>query len=296
MEMEYVLITAARNEEAYIENTLRAVCSQTRKPKLWIIVDDNSTDRTGELVEKYLVKNDFMRILHRKAGKERNFGSQVYAINAGYELVKEMEFDLIGNCDADISFEPGYYKALMERFQANPRLGLAGGWIQEKKGNLFSDRLSNSKNSVPHAVQLFRRECFSQIGGYTPLPYGGPDWYAEILARMNGWEVTPFHDLKVAHHKPTSSVEGITAAAWRAGNLAYSLGSHPLFEMAKSILYLVRYPHKLYPVVKYAGFIVCYLKGEKRVIPPGAVSYLRREQIFRLTGLRLRGYPQSTLF
>ena len=38
----YVIITAARNEEAYIENTIQSVISQTALPLKWIIVSDGS--------------------------------------------------------------------------------------------------------------------------------------------------------------------------------------------------------------------------------------------------------------
>jgi len=48
----YVLITAARNEEAYIEKTIKSVISQTILPKKWVIVSDGSTDRTDEIVRK----------------------------------------------------------------------------------------------------------------------------------------------------------------------------------------------------------------------------------------------------
>ena len=53
MELKYVLITPARNEEEFIEKTILSVISQTVLPQKWIIVSDHSTDRTNEIVEKY---------------------------------------------------------------------------------------------------------------------------------------------------------------------------------------------------------------------------------------------------
>ena len=280
--MKYVVITAARNEEKYIENTLRSVCSQTLKPTKWVIVSDSSTDRTDEIVREYARDNPFISLLCRSGDKKRNFGSQVYAINAGYDTIKDMEFDLIGNLDADVSFEPKYFETLAERISANPRIGIAGGWIQERQNNLFCDRKSNSLTSVPHAVQLFRRDCFVQIGGYTPLRYGGPDWLAEIMARMNGWEVMPFVDLKVAHHRPTNGADNGFKGAWRDGFRAYSIGSHPVFEAVKTIRRIPKWSDVPYSILRFIGFIVAYIKHSKREPSPEVIRYLRKEQMSRL--------------
>lgn len=280
--MDYVLITAAKNEEAYIEFTLRSVCSQTKLPKKWVIVNDNSTDRTEELIQKYAEKNSFITLLNRKGDAKRNFGSQVHSINAGFEMLKNLEFDLIGNIDADISFGPNYFALLIDKFKTNPQLGLTGGWIQEKRGFDFCDRRSNSPLSVPHAVQLFRQECFIKIGSYKPLRYGGPDWYAEVMVRMNGWEVIPFIDLKVAHHKPTDSAEGLLRAAFRQGLLAYSIGSHPLFEFVKALRRLKKRPYVLFTFIRTMGFVSAYLKRNKREASNDFIRYLRKQQMSRL--------------
>lgn len=279
--MKYVVITAARNEEKYIENTLRSVCSQTQKPIKWVIVSDSSTDRTDEIVREYARDNPFISLLCRSGDKKRNFGSQVYAIKAGYDTIKDLQFDLIGNLDADVSFEPQYFETLAERIKANPRIGIAGGWIQERQNGVFCDRKSNSLTSVPHAVQLFRRDCFMKIGGYTPLRYGGPDWLAEIMARMNGWEVMPFVDLKVGHHRPTNGAENVLQGAWRDGYQAYSIGSHPVFEAIKTIRRIPIRAYSLFSTLRFIGFMTAYIKHDKREAPREVVRFLRKEQMSR---------------
>lgn len=280
--MDYVLITAAKNEEAYIDFTLRSVCSQTRLPKNWIIVNDNSTDRTEELIRKYAEKNNFITLLNRTGDQKRNFGSQVHSINAGFEMLKTLEFDLVGNIDADISFEPHYFETLVKTISNNPQLGIVGGWIQEKQNDIFCDRKSNSLNSVPHAVQLFRRECFEQIGGYKPFRNGGPDWYAEVLARKNGWEVKPFKDLKVGHHRTTNAAEKRFHAAWREGQLAYSIGSHPVLEIVKTGRRFYRRPFVLFSLARLLSYSSSYLLKKKREVSDDFKKYIRKEQIARL--------------
>ena len=45
----FVLITAAHNEEAYLEYVIESVARQTARPARWVIVDDGSADATGDI-------------------------------------------------------------------------------------------------------------------------------------------------------------------------------------------------------------------------------------------------------
>ena len=178
----FVLASAAFNEDRYIESLIQSVVSGTRRPLRWVIVSDGSTDRTDEIVRDYAARYEFIRLHRISEEHPRNFVAQVVAINAGFSLLRDLDFDFIGNLDADITLEPTYFAELLGRFEKDPRLGLAGGYIWEKYGGKFRCRKTNSPQSVAHGVQMFRRRCLDDIGGaYVPLPYGGPDWYAEPL-------------------------------------------------------------------------------------------------------------------
>jgi glycosyltransferase involved in cell wall biosynthesis len=280
--MTYVLVTAARNEEAYIEKTIKAIISQTKLPARWVIVSDGSTDLTDEIIRRYIKKNDFISLICREGDIKPNFGSQVRAINTGLETLKTIAYDFIGNLDADVSFDHNYYENLLKRFMLNPKLGLAGGFIYERRKEKFSSREFNNVNSVAHAIQLFRRECYDATGGYVPLPYGGPDWVAEVMARMKGWEVQAFPDLKVYHHKHGAKVRGRMKDGFRQGLMDYSVGSHPLFEGVKC---LRRAKEKSYLVISFcrmAGFIWACCRGGKRPVSSEFIRYLRKEQMDRL--------------
>jgi len=281
----YVLITPARNEEAYIEKTIQAVISQTVLPRKWIIVSDGSTDNTDEIVNKYMEKYYFIKLLSIRGDAQRNFGSQVRAINTGYKQLKHKEYEFIGNLDADVSFEPTYYEHVLEKFRENPKLGLAGGFIYEERNGTFKSRVFNSVISVPHAIQLFRRECYEIIGGYIPMKYGGPDWCAEVMAGMNGWQVESFPELRVFHHKPTLTAEGILRCGFRQGLMDYSVGSHPLFEVFKCISRVKAKPYLIYASYRMAGFISGYYRKEKKMVSDEFIKYLRREQMQRLQSL-----------
>lgn len=282
VKIEYVIITPARNEEAYIERTIQSVVSQKVLPKKWVIVSDGSTDRTDKIVSGYAERHDFIQLLQKSRDSKRNFGAQVHAINAGYKQFGDIDFQFIGNLDADVSFEPDYYERMLEKFQQNPQLGLAGGVIHEKYNGEFKSRPYNSVRSVAHAVQLFRRECYEAIGGYIPLKYGGPDWYAEVMARMKGWQVESFPELRVLHHRQTASAGGIMQGRFCEGLRAYSIGSHPLFEVLKTIRRIRANPYVIGSLVRLGGFIWGYCRREDRMVSDTFIEYIRKEQMQRL--------------
>src|SRR5690348_10238212 len=122
----YVVVTPARNEAENIERTIKSMVAQSWKPERWVIVSDGSTDRTNEIVEAYARQNPWIELVRLEDRKDRNFAGKVGAFNAGYERVKGLRYDVVGNMDADISFDDEYFAFLMGRFSANPKLGVGG--------------------------------------------------------------------------------------------------------------------------------------------------------------------------
>lgn len=282
---EYILITPARNEEDYIKLTIQSVCNQTLLPKMWIIVSDGSTDKTDEIVQQYSTNISYIKFISARSIGRRSFGSKVKAFNNGYKLIREHNYNFTGNLDADVSFAPDYFEKLLERFNQHPKLGIGGGIIQELvHGRYITQNIS--KNSVAGAVQLFRRECFNQIGGYLPMPMGGIDAAAEITARKNGWEVKTFPDLKVLHHRRVANADGkILRARFRQGQMYQTLGYHPLFQVLRSIGRFLDPPYLVGSAAMMMGFLWNTMMLRQPTLKPDVVSYLRDEQIKRLRGM-----------
>ena len=136
---QYVLVTAAYNEEENIEKTIRSVLSQTLLPIRWVIVSDGSVDRTDEIINGYAEKNDFIRFLRVTRAPGRSFGSKVRALQAGTELLQGTAAAFIGNLDADVSLEPSYFEDLIARFHGRPTLGVAGGFVCEEAAGEFRE-------------------------------------------------------------------------------------------------------------------------------------------------------------
>jgi biofilm PGA synthesis N-glycosyltransferase PgaC len=122
----YVLITPARNEAAFIEQTIQSVIHQKIPPSKWIIVSDGSTDRTDDIVSKYASLYPWIRLYRMPPRLERHFGGKALAFNTGYDQLRDMAFDIIGNLDADIAFDEDYFLFLMNPFAQDPSLGVAG--------------------------------------------------------------------------------------------------------------------------------------------------------------------------
>ncbi len=157
----YVLITPARNEEKFIEKTIESVIRQTVLPLKWVIVNDGSTDATASIVSRYLPKYDWIELVNLSAQRDRSFAAKVYAFNAGFERVKNIQFEVIGNLDSDLSFEPDYIEFLMTKFEQGPDLGVAGTTFCEEGYSSATDSFEG-QNHVAGGCQLFRRECFEE--------------------------------------------------------------------------------------------------------------------------------------
>jgi len=182
--LSVVIITL--NEEANIGKTIESVLAQVERPERWVIVSDGSTDGTDEIVQRYVEKHGFIRFLRVTRPPGRSFRTKVMALQAGIKLLADAPFHFLGNLDADISVAPSYFADLLIKFERDPKLGIAGGFVHEGKEGQARSRNINRVYSVAHAAQLVRRECYEAIGGYAVLEYGGEDWHAQTSARMMG--------------------------------------------------------------------------------------------------------------
>jgi len=285
----YVLITAAKNEEAYIEKTIQSVIAQTVPPQKWIIVSDGSTDRTEEIVSQYAGQYDFIELLRANAGEQRNFGSKARAITAGYERIKNIYHDYIGILDADVSFSPTYYESIIQKFEQNPKLGIAGGSLFDRHKEKYIKQITSTNWSVSGPIQMFRRECYDQVGGYLPVR-GGVDAVAEVMARMKGWEVRAFPEIHVFHHRPTGAEKGSKwVICFNQGVDDYLLGYHVAFFLGRCFLRFIQRPYLFGGLAMLCGYCWSWVRRTKREVSGDFVRYLRKEQMSRL---KLRLFPR----
>ncbi|MGZ5010106.1 MAG: glycosyltransferase [Methylobacter sp.] len=289
MQSKFILLTAAKNEERYIGDVIQSVMRQTVLPIAWFIMDDGSTDQTGQIVQRFSEKYPFIHLHSSRKGGVRSFGAQYRAINTAYELARHLDFDYVGIHDADIVPEQNdYYENVLHNLDANAELGIAGGYIYERSmSGVWESRKANSPESVAGGIQMLRRTCYEQIGGYTPLQFGGEDWLAQLDAKAKGWEVKAFSELPIYHYRPTSSAGGRWKGLFRLGMMDASFGSHPIFELFKCARRVVEPPFFISSIIRFAGYIWWNISRRSPLLSAEKVSYLRKEQMTRLLTLKL---------
>ncbi len=215
------------------------------------------------------------------SGDFRQFAAKVHCFEAGFRRIADSSFDIVGNLDADLTFEPGYLEYLLEQFARNPRLGVAGTPFVEE-GSSYDYRFTNIEH-VSGACQLFRRKCFEDIGGYRPIEGGGIDWVAVTSARMKGWQTRTFTDKVLVHHRKMGTGKGnrITAL-FRQGRQDYYLGNHPLWEFLR-MFYQMRFrPAVVGGLTLFSGYCLAALARVKSPVPKDLAAFIRREQMQRL--------------
>lgn len=278
----YVLVTPVRNEQATIGITIESVVRQTVLPAEWIIVSDESTDQTDEIVKQYAAKHSFIRMLRLERRPGRNFASVVFATEAGIAELKTKGYGYLGLLDADVRFSETHYEEIMRRFEADPKLGLAGGIVVDYYDGRYHPG-AQSMREVAGAVQFFRRECFDSLGGLVAVREGGWDTITAVQARMHGYTTATFGEIVVDHLKPRNIGEGnLVRRTWQMGVREYALGNHPLFEMAKCTYRCSERPYFLGAFLRFAGYTWCCLSRRKRNVSPELVRFIRREQLNRL--------------
>jgi poly-beta-1,6-N-acetyl-D-glucosamine synthase len=284
----YVLITPARNEAAFIELTLKSVVAQTVRPLKWVIVSDGSTDGTDEIVTKYLADNPWIELLRMPERRERHFAGKVHAFNAGYARVKDLPFEIVGSLDADLSFDSEYFLFLLAKLAENPELGLVGTPFQDGPNKTYDFRFVSIEH-VSGACQLFRRQCFEDIGGYKPVKGGGIDHIAVLTARMKGWKTRTFTEKMSIHHRPMGTAErGTFKARFKTGSLDYALGGHPIWELFRTCYQMSKRPVLIGGLTLLAGYLWAFATRAERPISPELVKFRRSEQMHRLRNFLLR--------
>ncbi|WP_278036404.1 glycosyltransferase [Flavobacterium nitratireducens] len=219
--MKYYLVIPAHNEEEFISLTLASLISQTLLPKKVVIVNDNSTDRTAEIVQAFAKEHPYISLVEKKSSAIHLPGSKVIqAFQTGFETLDE-DYDVIVKLDADLIFPLNYFETITKHFQSDEKIGMVGGFCYiEKNGEWVLENLTD-KDHIRGALKAYRKETFKQIGGLRPQM--GWDTVDELLCKFYNWKVVTDESLKVKHLKPTGANYNKTAR-YKQGEAFYTLG------------------------------------------------------------------------
>ena len=250
----YIIISPVKDEEAYVECTLRSVTSQSLRPALWVIVDDGSKDSTAEIVSRYIDFHPFLRLVHNPhTGVRQTNSAEIRAFNVGYESIGETDYDFIVKLDGDLSFEPDYFAKLLGRFNGNDRLGIASGVYLEMDGSGVWKEVAMPSYHAAGACKVIRRECFEEIGGF--LVARGWDTVDEIRAMTRGWKTGHFRELQMKHHKVEGSGMGAIRTSVMHGEIYYLTGGSKLFLLLKVLHRMGTKPYLVGALALFRGYL-----------------------------------------
>jgi poly-beta-1,6-N-acetyl-D-glucosamine synthase len=282
MDTKYVVITPVRDEEEYLPYSIKSVVSQTVRPREWVIVNDGSKDRTGDIIDEAARIHPWIRAVHREDRGYRKWGAGIIeAFFDGFNSLSCQDWEFMSKLDGDLSFEPSYFEGAFQNFRENAKIGIGGGTLYHfEKGLKVLER--GPMFHVRGGAKIFRRACWEAIDGLWVGP--GSDTVDEVKANMLGWTTMSFPDLQMLHHRPTGASWGRWGGLVKDGKIDYVYGSHPVFLMAKSAARLVKRPYVLGSIALLYGYCTAYLQHIPRVDDPELIRYLRRQQLARIVG------------
>lgn len=250
---KYILVTPVKNEEKNLLRLIQSVTEQTIKPLVWFIMDDGSTDGTPNIVRKAQEEHSWIQSV-RLGEQKRDLGKHyAYVCNTGFNhAIKYCEahnirYDYTGIVDADMILETEFFEKLIKEFEKNPKLGIGSGSGYDINNKLIME----TRKDIPlGGIRLWRKECHEEIGEY-PLSYSA-DAVSNVLAKLRGWEVKRFDEIKAIQARKTSSAEGLWKGYVINGISAYFINFHPLYVLIKGLKYSFKSPY-------YIG--IAYLYG-----------------------------------
>jgi biofilm PGA synthesis N-glycosyltransferase PgaC len=281
-DVRYVIITPVRDEQLYLQSTIESVMAQTILPIEWVIVNDGSTDGTGDIINDSAARIALIHPVHRSnRGFRKSGGGVVETFDDGYKALQRHDWDFIVKLDGDLTFSPEYFEKCFEHFRNDPRLGIGGGDIYHDLGGELKCEMGPGFH-VRGATKIYRRTCWEAIGGLRAAP--GWDTIDEVKANMLGWSTSSFRELHLLHHRHTGSAEGLLRDREKHGLACYMSGYHPLFVAASCLFRLFQKPYVIGAAAMLFGFLKGYVTPARRANEAEVISYLREQQLKRLFG------------
>lgn len=219
--MKYYIVIPSHNEEKFITLTLDSLVKQTVLPAKVVVVNDNSTDRTADIVKSFAEKHPWISLVNKTSEAIHLPGSKVIqAFQKGLEAM-DQNYDILVKADADLIFPENYFETIIRHFKKDAKIGMAGGFAYiEKNSDWILENLTD-KDHIRGAFKAYRKACFEQIGGLKPAM--GWDTVDELLCKFYHWKVITDETLKVKHLKPTGANYN-KASRYKQGEAFYALG------------------------------------------------------------------------
>ncbi len=276
--MDLYIVIPCHNEATLIDQTLTSLVQQTVLPKKIVVVNDNSTDNSEEVITTFTKKYPYISIVNSNAQATHLPGSKVInAFQKGLDTLDE-EYDILCKFDADLIFPPEYIETILSHFKQHPDVGMVGGFCHIKKGEQWELESLTNKDHIRGALKAYRKECFIDIGGLKPAM--GWDTIDELLAKYHKWKIITDDRLAVKHLKPTGNTY-TAAAKYKQGEAFYTMRYGFILTCIASL--------KLATRKKRLGFFWDYLRGYFRAKRNKQHYLVNKEEGIFIRKLRWKG-------
>lgn len=278
---DYVLMTPCKNEEQSLPKFAESIINQTITPNLWVIINDNSTDKSPEILRDLEKKYNWIRVVTLE-GTKRDLGFH-YAkvVSDGFSLILELSstekipFEYMGLIDADMILETNFFEKIIDRFEKNPHLGIASGSAAYYDGDKLIIEVGR-KNLPIGGLRVWRKDCFIGTEGF-PISYS-PDSVSNVLAILRGWDTKRFDDIVGIQTRRTSSAEGLWKGYKTKGESDYYRDYHPLYVTFKFVKYSLTSPSYI-GLAYFEGYLKGIMKIRKKIDIPEVRKYYRNKHI-----------------
>lgn len=271
--MKYYIIIPAYNEEAFMAVTLQSLVEQTVLPTKVIVVNDNSTDKTAEIITEFGLKYPFIQLVNKVSSAIHLPGSKVIqAFQEGEKNIDD-QYDIIVKVDADLIFPKNYFETIIKHFKSDEQIGMVGGFCYiEKNGNWVLENLTD-KDHIRGALKAYRKATFKQIGGLKPQM--GWDTVDELLCKFYNWKVVTDEGLHVKHLKPTGASYN-KAARYKQGEAFYTLGYGFTITAIASLKLALRKSKPLLFIDYLNGFWKAKRENKTMLVTPEQAKFVQK--------------------
>jgi glycosyltransferase involved in cell wall biosynthesis len=276
----YILITPCKNEGENLPSLIRSIADQTIRPVVWTIIDDNSEDNTGNIINDARNKHPWIFYLKLQGNRKRDIGIHLAEVmRTGFEHTinycrnNSIGYWYIGNVDADLSLDKTFFENLMIEFENDPLLGIASGGTDYTVGNrILPSKAPADEPSGGH--MLVRKKCFEECGGF-PVSYTA-DSVLKAKARLKGWKARRYEENRALEARDVDSAEGYWIGFTKKGKASYYINLHPIHVMMNMAKFSLRFPY--YVGIPYTlSYVKCTLRREQRLADPELKKYYRNK-------------------